>query len=108
MWHNTQGDFCPIRKFESFDLTLQIKHARKARFVKLDMKVGHLVSYPNGAMQFENYRENEDKAESDARFAKRTLQKFSERSQSVDNLADREIMEKRATSLMDRSSVTDM
>lgn len=70
------------------------------------MKVGYLVCFPNGSLQFENYRENEDRQD-DEKFSKRTL-KFQERSCSVDNLAERELMEKRATSLLDRSSVTEM
>ena len=57
-----------------------IKHARRNRFVKLDMKVGSLVCYPNGSLQFENYNDAENTEES--RFEKRRLQE-TERCNSV-------------------------
>jgi hypothetical protein len=49
-----------------------IEHARKARLCKLDLKIGHLVAYPNGSLQFENYSDYpQNPTEADDRFNKR-------------------------------------
>ena len=49
-----------------------IEHARKARLCKLDLKIGHLVAYPNGSLQFENYSDYpKNPTEADDRFNKR-------------------------------------
>ena len=34
---------------------LQIEQGRKGRFCKLDVRIGNLVAYPSGQLQFENY-----------------------------------------------------
>ena len=34
-----------------------IKAGRSGKYCKLDMRVGHLVAYPDGSLQFENYTE---------------------------------------------------
>lgn len=34
-----------------------IENGRKGRMVKLNLKIGHLVCYPNGLIQFENASE---------------------------------------------------
>jgi len=33
-----------------------IENARKGKFCKLDLKIGHLVAFPNGQLQFVNYQ----------------------------------------------------
>lgn len=35
---------------------LQISAGRAGKFVKLDMRIGYIVSYPNGSLQFETKR----------------------------------------------------
>lgn len=80
-----------------------IKHARKSRYVKLDMKVGHLICYPNGSLQFENNAENENKDCPEARFEKRKL-KEAERCNSVIDCRS----EKGLSSLASRSSTTEV
>ena len=50
-----------------------IEHARKARLCKLDLKIGNLIAYPNGSLQFENYSDfSQQPTEADDRFNKRT------------------------------------
>ena len=34
-----------------------IKSSRQGRFCKLDLRIGHLVCYPNGSLAFENYQD---------------------------------------------------
>jgi hypothetical protein len=49
-----------------------IEHARKARLCKLDLKIGNLIAYPNGSLQFENYSDfSQPPNEADDRFNKR-------------------------------------
>ena len=34
---------------------MQIEQGRRGRYCKLDVRIGNLVAYPNGQLQFENY-----------------------------------------------------
>jgi len=40
-----------------------IKQGRSGRYCKLDMRIGYLVAYPNGTLQFENYPDNANLAD---------------------------------------------
>lgn len=57
---------------------LQIEAGRSGKFAKLDMRIGYLVAYPNGGLQFENYAENGGEGDqvrnsvNDSRFMRRS------------------------------------
>ena len=57
-----------------------IQAGRAGKFCKMDMRIGHLVVYPNGQLQFENYADMSGNVEdpinvdlNDQRFVRRTL-----------------------------------
>ena len=48
----------PITKVNNDLFFCQIEAARSGKYCKLDMRIGYIVAFPNGALQFENYADN--------------------------------------------------